>query len=282
MAKRRRRFTEQLLKKWIKEGRGKGEGVQYKPWLTIQDVASRGRCHRIHDLFNGRVHHLLSDLELGIYLIYVWSSPTIIDIMEQYPLLPLEETVSIARQLNIPHPKDPITRYPVVLTSDFFLKIRLNFHHEYCVRTAKYLSDLDDPRTREKLAIERHFWEARNIDWGIVTEQNLSIELVKWIIWAYPYYHTTALRPLNKTMIEKIAALLTRKVLETDAPLRRITRACDDELKLNRGRSLAVVRHLIARRYWEVDLTKDIRLGERLILTNPPTRLIYSYRSLAA
>lgn len=282
MAKRKRRFTEQLLKRWINEGRGKGEGAQYKPWLTIQDVPSRGRCHRIHDLFNGRVHHLLSDLELAIYLTYVWSSPPIIDIMEQYPLLPLEETVSIARQLGIPHPKDPYTRYPVVLTSDFFLKIKLNLHHEYCARTAKYLSDLDDPHTREKLEIERHFWKIRNKDWGIVTEQSLPIHLVETIKWTYPYYHINALYPLNKTTIEKIATLLTKRVLETDAPLRRITSACDGELSLNRGRSLAVVRHLIARHYWEVDLTNGIRQGERLVLTNTPTSLVYSDRRLAA
>jgi len=281
MAKRRRRVTEKLIKKWLKEGRGQGEGAQYKPWLTIQDVPSHGRCHRIRDLHNGRVHHFLSDLELHIYLTYVWSSPPIVDIMEQYPLLPLEETVSIAKQLGIPHPKDPNTNHPIVITSDFLLKIKHNLHHEYCVRTAKLFSKLDDPRTKDKLNIERFFWEARTKDWGITTEQKLCMPLVENMKWTYPYYHATSLYPLNQTKIKKVAAVLTMKILEIDAPLRWITTACDEELNLNRGRSLAVVRHLIARRIWHVDMTERIHTGARLLLMSIPERILDDRRRLA-
>jgi hypothetical protein len=282
MAKRRRRITEKLIKRWLKEGRGQGEGAQYKPWLTIQDVPSQGRCHRIHNLHTGRVHHLLSDLELHIYFIYVWSSPPVIDIMEQYPLLPLEETIAIAEQLGIPYPKDPSTRHPIVLTSDFFLKVNVNLHHEYYVRTAKYLADLDNLRTREKLEIERRYWEVRNKDWAIVTEQTISVPLIENIKWVYPYYHPTSLYPLIPTEIEKIAALLTRRVLEIDAPLRSITSACDDELNLSKGRSLAVVRHLIARRFWKVDMTERIHQGKRLPLTDVPNGTLYGSKRVAA
>lgn len=35
--------------------------TSYKPWLTIQDVASHGRSHRIAGIRTGRVHHFLSD-----------------------------------------------------------------------------------------------------------------------------------------------------------------------------------------------------------------------------
>lgn len=30
----------------VREGRGQGSGSQYRPWLTVHDLSSRGRCHR--------------------------------------------------------------------------------------------------------------------------------------------------------------------------------------------------------------------------------------------
>jgi hypothetical protein len=50
MAKRKRGFTREKYEKWLKEGRGKGEGRKYKPWLTIQDVAGDGNATRIHGI----------------------------------------------------------------------------------------------------------------------------------------------------------------------------------------------------------------------------------------
>ena len=38
---------ELKIQKWIKEGRGQGFGNNYKPWLTIRDVSSEGRSHRV-------------------------------------------------------------------------------------------------------------------------------------------------------------------------------------------------------------------------------------------
>ena len=33
--------------KWIKQGRGTGAGKDYQPWLTVRDLPSFGRSHRI-------------------------------------------------------------------------------------------------------------------------------------------------------------------------------------------------------------------------------------------
>ncbi len=63
MAKRRYSFDEDKLVRFTKEGRGQGTGGNYKPWLTIQDVPSRGRAARPTGWKTGRVHHFLSDIE---------------------------------------------------------------------------------------------------------------------------------------------------------------------------------------------------------------------------
>jgi hypothetical protein len=70
MAKRKLRWTPKSIQARIKTGRGQGVGLEYKPWLNIQDVPSIGHAHRIKGLKSGRVHHLLSKLEANILYIY--------------------------------------------------------------------------------------------------------------------------------------------------------------------------------------------------------------------
>ena len=53
MAKRKTDWDEDKLKKWIQEGRGQGEGKEYKPWLTVTDFSSRGRCSRLKGIKTG-------------------------------------------------------------------------------------------------------------------------------------------------------------------------------------------------------------------------------------
>ena len=87
-------LSAQQQQKWIKDGRGNGELASYKPWLTVRDLSSRGRSHRVYGHKTKRTHHLLSDLELAIFLILEWN-PLIQDIREQFPLR-IEQTEEIA------------------------------------------------------------------------------------------------------------------------------------------------------------------------------------------
>jgi hypothetical protein len=63
MARQRYGFDEEKIERFEKEGRGRGRGADYLPWLTIRDVPSRGRSHRLQGIKTGRVHHLHSDIE---------------------------------------------------------------------------------------------------------------------------------------------------------------------------------------------------------------------------
>ena len=53
--------------KKIKEVRGIGEGVNYKPWIDIQDISSLGKPDRTKGLKTNRLHGFLSDLEQGYF-----------------------------------------------------------------------------------------------------------------------------------------------------------------------------------------------------------------------
>ena len=57
MAKRKNNWDANKLDRWIKEGRGQGEGENYKSWLTIQDFPSMGRATRVFGWTTNRIHH---------------------------------------------------------------------------------------------------------------------------------------------------------------------------------------------------------------------------------
>ena len=117
MAKSLNGLTEIQIAKRIKERRGQGSGANYKPWLRIHEVPSQGLSHRIYSFKTKRTHHLLSNLELGVFLTLDWMDH-VQDIREQYPLL-RDETIEIASTNGIKHPN--IRGINQVMTSDFLI-----------------------------------------------------------------------------------------------------------------------------------------------------------------
>lgn len=263
MAKRRRATTQKTIDKSIAEGRGQGRGSEYLPWLFIQDVPSQGLATRIKGWKTNRVHHLLSNQELYYFYILDWS-PIVCDIREQYPLLPLEETVAIAEQIGIAHPKDPKTQEPVVMTTDFLITVQKKIDTTEQARTVKSSQDLQSQRTIEKLEIERRYWQQRNIDWGIVTEKEIPKTLAKNVAWLHPLFFGEGLFPLSQSQIKQVSKLLDSMLFRDLIPLNEITTDCDNQLGLEPGQSLSIVRHLLANRYWLVDMNKPIEPNKPL------------------
>lgn len=152
------------------------------PWLRVQDVPSIGRSHKIQGVTVERIHHLLSDLERSYFLVCEFSED-VVDIREQYPLLPTERAQAIANSIGVRYPRYPKTTLPYVMTTDFLLTVReLNGNFKSVARTVKYRSDLVGKgckRTLEKLEVERRFWQSQGVDWNIVTEEFFTPDLIK-------------------------------------------------------------------------------------------------------
>ncbi|MDZ8035391.1 TnsA endonuclease N-terminal domain-containing protein [Nostoc sp. DedSLP04] len=266
MAKRKRNSQ---IDKRISEGRGQGKGYEYKPWLLVQDVASHGLATRIKGWKTKRVHHLHSKLELNYFYVLEWS-PIVFDIREQYPLLPLEETLAIAEQSGIPHPKDPKTQEPIVIVTDFCITVRQNIGVTEQIRTLKSAKDLQSERTIQRLEIERQYWHSREINWGIVTENEIAETFARNVHWLHPFLNLEDLSPLAEPDIYRIATALTLGVVEGKDSLANIAADCDDKLGLAPGIGLSVARHLIANRQWVVDMNQPIKPSQPLLLlTNP-------------
>ncbi len=255
MAKSRALIDRNAIDRFCKEGRGQGVLQDYKPWLTVRDVPSHGKSSRDKGWKTGRTHHFLSTLELLYYLTLEWSL-IVTDIREQFPLLPIDNTLAIADSLDIKHPTHPKTKEPTVLTTDFYISLRDEsgpFEH---ARTVKYASDLSNRRTLEKLEIERRYWEARGIDWGIVTEHEIPDALAKNVDFLHDAWHLP--KRIPESSISPVAKLLTHLVAEHHLPLNELTTMSDRQLGLKGGTSLKVAYYLLATRQWCIDLNVPI------------------------
>jgi hypothetical protein len=269
MAKRKRDNNKKNIDKKIADGRGQGRGRDYKPWLHIQDVPSLGLSTRVKSWKAGRVHHFLSKIELFYFYKLEWSLE-VTDIREQYPLLPLEETLAIAAECGIRHPVHPRTKYPIVITTDFVVTVACGAADRDEARTIKYKTDLNSARKIQKLELERRYWGNRNIDLQIVTEDQISPVLAKNVEWVHQYRNLQEFSTLPEPAVEQVIRMLTEGIIGRRLPLRDLTIDTDDRLGFEPGTSLALVRHLLATRRWRVNMHKPINPCERLKLLNDP------------
>lgn len=227
-----------ILKRLQKEKRGQGHGIDYKPFLTVRDVPSNGRVHRRPAITHNRIVHLLSDLELAVFLCFDWSQ-SVTDIREQFPLNP-ESTIDIARRYGIKHPA--YKGVLQVMSSDFLLDLKINGQFFNQAVSVKYAQDLEDERTLEKQEIERLFWEGEGVDWFLFTEQDVPVTSVKNIRWLVPHMHNYDLeKGARIDTFERIAKALDGNSEENIAlPLKEL----DDKLKEAPGSHLQFFRHL--------------------------------------
>jgi len=257
-------IDQDAVARFVSLGRGKGTGAIYLPWLRVQDVPSQGLSTRIEGWKTGRIHHFLSELELMYYFAVVWSV-LVMDIREQYPLLPLEETISLAEECGISHPVHPKSKKPIVLTTDFLLTIERDGNKVTHARTIKYAAALDSPKTLKKLELERRYWEPKNIDWGIVTEHEIPAELAQNVNnLQESWYLATYMASFD---LSRIIPVLTGLVQEKNRlPLRNVATICDTQLGLQEGTSLKVAYYLIATRQWIIDMFQPLDPAEPLDL----------------
>lgn len=251
MGKRQTSWTENKITKYQKEGRGQGELSNYKPWLTIQDVPSKGRVHRLIGWKTSREHHLLSDLEFN-YLCYCDWIDEVIDIREQFPL-DRELTVQIAEKMNLKHPMDIQTQTPLVMTTDFLLTIRTEKTNNYLARTIKYEKDLNDKRVMEKFEIERKYWEKKGVDWGIVTEKEFSSIFLNNLKFLRDSFFTEQNEELS---------LFLNEWSNFNGILLNNLKYFDEKYNFDFGTGISLYKNALAKKKLQVDMNKKISIKE--------------------
>jgi len=249
----RRYIDAETAEKFLKEGRGQGRGKDYQPYLKVTDFPSDGRSYRPVGLKTGREHECFSTEEFHEFLIEEWSDD-VVDLREQFPLLPLSETMQLAERHKLKHPTHPYTHKPVVMTTDLLLTIKQDKTTIEVARAIKLTKDLNSRRTQVKLEIEALYWDARHVDWGIITERDISKDYAENIR-VLRTYRTIADRvSLSQQDIDDIVQYLLQLVTSGTVSLAAATASCDRALGYERGTSLTVAHHLLATKRWHIDL----------------------------
>jgi len=247
MSKRSLEWNESKYNRFLKEGRGKGEGQNYTPWLQIQDFPSQGRVSRVSGIKTQRIHHMLSDLETRCFYIFDWSNQ-VIDIREQFPLLEMAETIKIAEKIGVTYPRDRTTDFPVVMTTDFLLTMKNEKGIYHVARTVKPSTELDKKRVMEKYEIERRYWLERRVDWGIITEKEIPRELVQNIQWFHPLYNFE-LEGVSSSDFKILTTHLKKQFfIDNQSSIHHVCNSFDTNYNLQNGTSMSIFRHLVARK----------------------------------
>ncbi|BCG16213.1 TnsA endonuclease N-terminal domain-containing protein [Vibrio parahaemolyticus] len=252
MGRGRKLETFEDYSRALKGKYGLGEGKDYKPWLRVQDVKSRGIRSQIYGRKTQRVHHLLSSIESQLFYLSEFSD-SVIDIREQFPLLPLNYTQKIAKVIGVEHPAHPISGEPIVITTDVLLTISTENGIRYQAISVKPEDEVHHQRVLEKIDIERVCWELLNVPFSFFVGNELTRTQSKNIDWATAPFRedstffsdeqvTVALQTLGigQRFVEDVCDLFTASGITSH-----------DE-------SLTLLRYLIANKLIDVDLSCDI------------------------
>jgi hypothetical protein len=250
-----------------KKGYGMGSGKDYKPWYTIRSVSSKGNSHRIKGWKTNRVHHLLSNIEAGFFYTLEWAD-NVSDIRERFPLLPIEKTLEIAEGIGISHPFDRVQKEPIVMTTDFLVTYKtVNGGESLFAFNVLPNGNREKKRILERAVIEKLFWKEQGIKFSFITDKNLSQPLInnmKWIRQSRELEFAPGITNKDVFQAENILFELFR---EGDIPLREACSTVDKLLNYNNGVALWVVQHLIANKYWSIDINKQIDTLKELEFT---------------
>ena len=253
----RRRKLEQLadFKRALKQEFGLGDGANYTPWIRVQDVKSHGQSGKIDGIKSGRTHHTLSEQESCFFYLAEFSD-SVIDIREQFPLLPLSHTLKISTLLDVVHPKHPITKDPVIMTTDFLLTCNDGERIWYEAVSVKPSEKLSDKRTAEKLDIERVWWELLGVPFHIFCFSEVNQVKSKNIQWITDPKRKQFLPP-SHVVREKAKSLLIIGTMQ-------LIDICDmfsQQFGISHDDALTLLKYLIAAKEVIVDLARPIVLS---------------------
>lgn len=181
MARGPKKWNASTIERLTKEGRGKGNGVNYKPWIDVFTISSIGNSHRIQGIKVPREYHLLSNTERDVFVWCEWQ-PNVVDIREQYPL-DRDLTLEIAAAYGLRHPCYPGTNEPTVMTVDFLLTVIINGAESLIAISAKRDDEAEDENSMTKLEIIRRYFEGGETPHHIIFHTKIPQTLIDNISW---------------------------------------------------------------------------------------------------
>ncbi|WP_213818280.1 TnsA endonuclease C-terminal domain-containing protein [Garciella nitratireducens] len=262
MAKRKNNWDAKKLDRWIKEGRGQGEGKNYKSWLTIQDFPSMGRATRVFGWTTNRIHHFFSDSQLKYFYLLDWDEK-VVDIREHYALLDLETVLKDTTDLKLNKFVDRESKESYVLTTTFLITlVNNNGEKNFVARSIKYASELKKKSTIEKLEIERRYWKARGVDWGIVTNKDINSVRAKNIEWVHSSMNSNINNGFTKDEFDDLQNGLLYRLADSRQNLKKTISTFEKDYSLETGTSLFLFKRLVGNKRIILDMDKSININQ--------------------
>jgi hypothetical protein len=252
MARGRKLESLKDYQRALKNKYGIGQGIDYKPWLKIDDVKSHGTKSLIFGRKTNRDHHMLSGIESEHFFLAEFSD-RVVDIREQFPILPLNYTQKIAKTLGVAHPKHPKTKEHIILTTDQLLTLDGPEGNSFHAVSVKPKSESGKLRVLEKIEIERVCWELLGVNFSYFTGNELTKYQSQNIQWATSPFRDN---PLIFSQEQVDCALSCINLGQCF-----VEELCNQLILLNvvsNEEALSLIRFLIANKHINVDLTFNI------------------------
>jgi len=254
MSRRRYGFDEEKVRKYEQEGRGQGFGADYRPWLTIYDVPSRGRSHRPFGIKTQRVHHLLSDGEWKAFLQFE-ADPQVLDIREQVPL-DRWETFRIAHDLAF-RPAVTTDGTPYVLTLDFLVTRRIDDGIRLEAYSVKYQRHTLDERDWQLHRIAEEFVRRQGVALELLDETCFNDYFTRNYDTVRACFDITADSRYDPIVFGRVATALVNVVIDNTSGT--LGSVCHDVARAQGARAdivFLIAKHLLAHRFLVADLAQ--------------------------
>ncbi|NOU53743.1 heteromeric transposase endonuclease subunit TnsA [Brevibacillus borstelensis] len=260
MAIQKRPWNDAKLHRFIQDGRGSGEGKEYKPWLTVHDQPSRGRVTRIHGWKTDRIHHFLADQELRLFYLLEYSE-SVQDIREHYPLLDLYEMNYLFDEGMLDKLIDRRTGTPHVLTTSFLItESDGRGGVRYKARSIKDPKELEKSSVLERFELTRRYWQEKNVEWKLINPNLLPRQHSANIEWVHSAYRLDGWM-MEGEQPQYYLPYLIERFQAKGVSVRQVLEQFEQELKTPAGMGLLLYRHLIATKQILIDMDCPIDLN---------------------
>ncbi|MQR93686.1 TnsA endonuclease C-terminal domain-containing protein [Fictibacillus phosphorivorans] len=259
--------TAKKLASLLEQGYGHGQGKNYKPFLDVIRVPSKGRVSRIKGWKTNRVHHFLTDSETRYFYLLEYGEFEgfqISDIREHYPLIEgMNEILPTLDEQLIKRLFNQKSGEPMVLVTTFLITLKnTNGDISYCARSVKDYRQLENSQIIERFEVMNRYWNFRGIDYGIITNREIPIVPAKNIEFIHSSYHLDEYGLREQEQVIYRDYLLKLIAESQDSTIKDIVYQFDSQLNTENGTGLLLYKHLLARKMLKVDMNKPIDLEQ--------------------
>lgn len=149
-----------------------------------------------------------------------------------------------------------------VISTSFLITVKTqDLKVRYMARSLKAASELEKKISLERLEIERRYWQARDIDWGILTNKDIPVAKAKNIEWVHSARYAYADAGLTESDLAELGEAFLHRLSQSSESIRRTALEFDKDYGLDPGTGMFLFRHLIAVKRIKVNMDEPIDLN---------------------